>query len=67
VKLGRIGLLFLLVLGLGAYLYWVEVPKARQEATKGKLVTAAADDVTAIGLVFPTARSRSARRMAPGG
>jgi hypothetical protein len=53
VKLGRIGFLFLLVLGLGAYLYWVEVPKARQEATKGKLVTAAADDVTAIGLVFP--------------
>ena len=33
-KLGRIGILFLLVAALGAYLYWVEVPKARQEATK---------------------------------
>lgn len=52
-KLGRILVLFLLVAGLGAYLYWVEVPKARQEATKAKLVTASADDITAIDLVFP--------------
>src|SRR5262249_9162192 len=53
VKLGRIAILFLLVAGLGAYLYWVEVPKARQEATKAKLVTATPDDVTAVNLVFP--------------
>jgi hypothetical protein len=53
VKLGRILVLLLLVAGLGAYLYWVEVPKARQEATKAKLVTAASDDITAIDLVFP--------------
>jgi hypothetical protein len=53
VKLGRILVLLLLVAGLGAYLYWVEVPKARQEATKAKLVTTAADDITVIDLVFP--------------
>jgi hypothetical protein len=53
VKLGRIAILFLLVAGLGAYLYWVEVPKARQEATKAKLVTATPDDITAVTLVFP--------------
>ena len=52
-KLGRIAILFLLVAGLGAYLYWVEVPKARQEATKAKLVTAKSDDLTAVDLVFP--------------
>ena len=52
-KLGRILILLLLVAGLGAYLYWVEVPKARQEATKAKLVTATPDDVTAVDLVFP--------------
>ncbi len=52
-KLGRIGVLFLLVAGLGAYLYWIEVPKARQEATKAKLVTATQDDITAVTLVFP--------------
>jgi hypothetical protein len=53
VKLGRILVLFLLVAGLGAYLYWVEVPKARQEATKAKLVTTAQDDITSVTLVFP--------------
>jgi hypothetical protein len=53
VKLGRIAILFLLVAGLGAYLYWVEVPKARQEATKAKLVDAASDDITSIDLVYP--------------
>ena len=52
-KLGRILVLLLLVAGLGAYLYWVEVPKARQEATKAKLFTAATDDIVAIDLVFP--------------
>ncbi len=52
-KLGRILVLLLLVGGLGAYLYWVEVPKARQEATKAKLIDAPADDITAIDLVFP--------------
>jgi hypothetical protein len=53
VKLGRIGILFLLVAALGAYLYWVEVPKARQEATKAKLVDTSADAVTGIDLVYP--------------
>jgi Domain of unknown function (DUF4340) len=53
VKLGRILVLLLLVAGLGAYLYWVEVPKARQEATKAKLVTASPDDITAIDLIYP--------------
>jgi len=53
VKLGRIAILFLLVAGLGAYLYWVEVPRARQEATKAKLVTATPDDITAVTLAFP--------------
>ena len=52
-KLGRIGILFLLVAALGAYLYWVEVPKARQEATKAKLVDTSADAVTGIDLVYP--------------
>ena len=52
-KLGRIGLLFLLVAALGAYIYRVEVPKAREEATKAKLVSVPGDDVTAITLVFP--------------
>jgi hypothetical protein len=53
VKLGRIGFLFLLVAALGAYIYWVEVPKAREETTKAKLVSAASDDVIAVTLVFP--------------
>ncbi len=52
-KLGRIGFLFLLVAALGAYIYKVEVPKAREEATKAKLLTASPDDVTAITLAFP--------------
>ena len=52
-KLGRILVLLLLVAGLGAYLYWVEVPKARQEATKAKLVSASPDDITAIDLIYP--------------
>jgi hypothetical protein len=53
VKLGRIGILFLLVAALGAYIYWVEVPKAREEATKAKLVSVPSEDVTAVTLVFP--------------
>ena len=52
-KLGRIGILLLLVAALGAYLYWVEIPKARQETTKDKLVSVASDDVTAVTLTFP--------------
>ncbi len=52
-KLGRILVLLLLVAGLGSYLYWVEVPKARQEATKAKLVTAAQDDIISVKLAFP--------------
>jgi hypothetical protein len=52
VKLGRIGLLFLLVAALGAYIYRVEVPKAREESTKATLVTVPGDDLTAITLAF---------------
>jgi hypothetical protein len=53
VKLGRILVLALLVAGLGAYLWMVEVPKAEHEKEGQPLVTAKADDVTAIDLVYP--------------
>ncbi len=52
-KLGRIAILFLLVAALGAYLYWVEVPKSREESTKAKLVDTTADAITSVDLVFP--------------
>jgi hypothetical protein len=53
VKLGRILVLLVLVAGLGAYLYWVELPKAKQEEEGQKLVAAATDDLTGVDLVFP--------------
>ena len=52
-KPGRIALLALLVAALGAYLYFVELPKSREEAATKKLLDVAADDVTGLTLVFP--------------
>lgn len=52
-NLRRIGLLFLLVAGLGAYLYFYEVPQARKEATKEKLLAVDKDAVTGVLLTFP--------------
>lgn len=51
-KLGRIAVLFVLVAALGAWLWWVELPKARQESEGEKLVDAANDDITGLDLVF---------------
>jgi hypothetical protein len=53
VKPWRIALLALLTAALGAYLYFFELPKAKEEATKPKLLDVTADAVTAITLVFP--------------
>lgn len=51
-KLGRIAILFVLVAALGAWLWWVELPKARQESEGEKLVDASSDDITGVDLVF---------------
>lgn len=42
----------LVLLGLGAYVYWVEVPKSQEEAKKKTLLTFKADDVTQLSLVY---------------
>ncbi len=44
--------LLLILVGLGAYVYWVEVPKAQQEAKKKTLFEFKADDATAVSLVY---------------
>lgn len=44
--------LLLLLIGLGAYVYWVEVPKAQQEAKKKTLFEFKADDATQVSLVY---------------
>ncbi|MFI5398596.1 MAG: DUF4340 domain-containing protein [Candidatus Binatia bacterium] len=44
--------LLLLLAGLGAYVYWVEVPQSEQEAKKKTLFEFKADDVTEVSLVF---------------
>ena len=46
-------ILALLLIGLGAYLYFVESKKIAEEAKKEKLVDINADDVTAVTLVYP--------------
>ena len=51
-KLGRILTLLVLVAALGAWLYWVELPKAKQEEEGQKLVAAETDAVTGVDLVF---------------
>ena len=50
--LARILVLAVLVAGLGGYLYFYEVPQARKEAEKEKLVAVADDAVTGIELVY---------------
>ncbi len=45
--------LILLLLGLGAYVYWVEYPKAQEEAKKKTLFEFKPDDVTEVSLVYP--------------
>src|SRR5262245_26521203 len=46
-------ILALLLIGLGAYLYFVESKQIAEEGKKEKLVTVDADDVTAVTLVYP--------------
>ena len=45
--------LVLLLLGLGAYVYWVEYPKAQQEEKKKTLFEFKPDDATEVSLVYP--------------
>lgn len=52
-KLGRIAILLLLVAGLGAYLYWVEMPRERQAQTEKQLLAVDGETITGIDLVFP--------------
>jgi len=44
--------LVLLLLGLGAYVYWVELPKVEQETKKKTLFEFKADDATEVSLVY---------------
>jgi hypothetical protein len=53
VSLRRIAVLLLLVLGLGAYLWFYERPRAEQEAAKSKLLTVDKDKITGLDLVYP--------------
>jgi hypothetical protein len=46
-------LLLLVLVALGAYLYWVELPGQQREAEAKKLVTLQKDAVTAIALDYP--------------
>jgi hypothetical protein len=46
-------LLLLVLVALGAYIYWVELPGQKREAEAKKLVTLQKDDVTAIALDYP--------------
>ena len=52
-KLGRILVLLVLVAGLGAYLYFYEVPHAQREAKKEKLLGVDKDAVTGVTLTYP--------------
>jgi hypothetical protein len=44
--------LILLLVGLGAYVYWVEVPKSQEEAKKKTILDFKPDDATGISLVY---------------
>jgi hypothetical protein len=44
--------LILLLIGLGAYVYWVEVPKSQEEAKKKTILDFKPDDVTAVSLAY---------------
>jgi len=49
----RTTLIFVLILlGLGAYVYWVEVPQSREEAKKKTVLTFNPDDVTKVSLSY---------------
>lgn len=52
-NLGRILVALALVLGLGGYVYFYELPQAEKESRKDKLVTVDKDAVTGIDLIFP--------------
>jgi hypothetical protein len=45
-------ILLVVLLGLGGYVYWVELPKAQQEAKKKTLFEFKADDVSEVSLVY---------------
>src|SRR3990172_6492818 len=45
-------LMVLVLLGLGAYVYWVELPKSREEAKKKTILELKTDDVTQVSLVY---------------
>ena len=45
-------ILIILLLGLGAYVYWVELPKAEQEAKKKTLFDFTAANVTEVDLTY---------------
>jgi uncharacterized protein DUF4340 len=50
----RTTLLLLAVLAaLGAYLYWIELPKAEQESKKKTLAELKEDEITEVALVYP--------------
>jgi hypothetical protein len=49
----RILVLAVLVAALGGYLYFYEIPQAKKDAEKEKLVGVAADAVTGVQLVYP--------------
>jgi len=53
VSWSRILVLLVLVAGLGTYLWVYEVPKAREEGKKAKLLGVDKDAITGIDLVFP--------------
>ncbi len=44
--------LILILLGLGAYVYWVEVPKSQEEAKKKTIFEFKPEDVTEVTLVY---------------
>ncbi len=46
-------ILLLIAVGLGGYLYFVEVPKATEQARKKTLLEFKADDATAVTLAYP--------------
>src|SRR5262245_60679101 len=45
--------LLLMLISVGAYVYWVEYPKAEEEGKKKTLFDIKADDVTEVTLVYP--------------
>jgi len=52
-RLRNTAILALLLVAIGAYLYFVESKEIAHEATKDKIVDVAADDVSAVTLTYP--------------